>query len=85
MRKIGVTVVKVRLIKRNHADTKIKKVANKINDHPQRTVVLKGLKVDADATSYMIKDGEKKFKEFVDSFQPVNHFIELVDGTRTNG
>ena len=35
-------------------------------------------------TSHIIKDIER-FKNFDDSSQPNNHFIELADGTKTNG
>ena len=56
----------------------------KINDRPQRTVERKRIMVDAGATSHIIKDIER-FKNFDDSFQPDNHFIELADGTKTNG
>ena len=47
----------------------------KINDRPQRTVESKRIVVDTGATSHIIKD----------SFQPDNHFIELADGSKTNG
>ena len=40
--------------------------------------------VDTGATSHVIKDIER-CKNFDDSFQPDNHFIELADGTKTNG
>ena len=40
--------------------------------------------VDTGATSHIIKDIER-FKNFDDSFQPDNHFIELADSTKTNG
>ena len=40
--------------------------------------------VDTGATSHIIRDIER-FKNFDDSFQPDNHFIELADGTKTNG
>ena len=40
--------------------------------------------VDTGATSHIIKDIER-FKNFDDSFQPDNHFIELADGTKMNG
>ena len=40
--------------------------------------------VDTRATSHIIKDIER-FKNFDDSFQPDNHFIELADGTKMNG
>ena len=56
----------------------------KINDRPQRTVESKRIMVDTGATSHIIRDIEK-FKNFDDSFQPDNHFIELADGTKTNG
>ena len=55
-----------------------------INDRPQRTVESKRVMVDTGATSHIIKDIER-FKKFDDSFQPDNHFIELADGTKTNG
>ena len=55
-----------------------------INDRPQRTVESKRVMVDTRATSHIIKDTER-FKNFDDSFQPDNHFIELADGTKTNG
>ena len=56
----------------------------KINDQPQRTVESKRIMVDIGTTSYIIKDIER-FKNFDDSFQPDNHFIELADGTKMNG
>ena len=56
----------------------------KINDRPQRTVESKRIMVDTGATSHIIKDIER-FKNFDNSFQPDNHFIELADGTKTNG
>ena len=40
--------------------------------------------VDTGATSHIIRDIER-FKNFDDSFKPDNHFIELADGTKTNG
>ena len=40
--------------------------------------------VDTRATSHIIRDIER-FKYFADSFKPDNHFIELADGTKTNG
>ena len=40
--------------------------------------------VDTGATSHIIKDIER-FKNFNDPFQPDNHFIELADGSQTNG
>ena len=40
--------------------------------------------VDTGDTSHIIRDIER-FKNFDDSFQPDNHFIELADGTKTNG
>ena len=40
--------------------------------------------VDTGATSHIIKDIER-FKNFDDSFQPDNHFIELADSSKTNG
>ena len=40
--------------------------------------------VDTGATSHIIKDIER-FKNFDDSFQPDNHFIELADGSKMNG
>ena len=39
--------------------------------------------VDTGATPHTIKDIEG-FKNFDDSFQPDNHFIELADGSKTN-
>ena len=56
----------------------------KINDQPQRTVESKRIKVDTGATSHVIRDIER-FKDFDDSFQPDNHFIELADSSKTNG
>ena len=56
----------------------------KINDRPQRTVESKRIMVDTGAPSHIIKDIER-VKDFNDSFQPDNHFIELADGTKTNG
>ena len=55
----------------------------KINDRPQRTIESKTIMVDMGATSHIIKDIER-FKNFDDSFQPDNHFIELADGSKTN-
>ncbi|KAM3868963.1 uncharacterized protein ACN63O_006328 [Diretmus argenteus] len=45
---------------------------------------LRGLMVDAGATSHIITDGAR-FKRFDDTFQPENHVMELADGTRCNG
>ena len=56
----------------------------KINDQQEKTVIRKGLMVDAGATSHIIKD-ISKFKTFDDSFQLDNHFIGLAGGTRTKG
>ena len=56
----------------------------KINDRPLRTVESKRIIVDTGATSHIIKDIER-FKNFGVSIQPDNHFIELADGTKTNG
>ena len=56
----------------------------KINDRPQRTIESKRIIVDTGATSHIIRDIER-FKNFDDSFQPDNHFIELADSTKTNG
>ena len=42
------------------------------------------LLVDCGATSHIIKDGSK-FIKFDSDFNPSSHFIELADGTRTNG
>ena len=56
----------------------------KINDQPQRIVESKRIMVDTGATLHFIKDIER-LKNFDDSFQPDNHFIELADGTKTNG
>ena len=39
---------------------------------------------DTGATSHIIKDIER-FKNFDDSFQPDNRFIELADGSKTHG
>ena len=39
--------------------------------------------VDTGATSHIIRDIES-FKNFDDSFQPDNDFIELADGTKRN-
>ena len=50
----------------------------------QRTIESKRIMVDTRATSHIFKDIER-FKNFDDSFQPDNHFIEMVDGTKTNG
>ena len=55
-----------------------------INDRPQRTVESKRIMVDTGASSHIIRDIER-FKNFNDSFQPNNHFIELADSTKTNG
>ena len=54
-----------------------------MTDH-DRAVESKRIIVDKGGTSHIIKDIER-FKYFDDSFQPDNHFIELVDGTKTNG
>ena len=56
----------------------------KTNDRPQRTVESKRIMFDTGATLHIIKDIER-FKNFDDSFQPDNHFIELADSTKTNG
>ena len=56
----------------------------KINDRPLRTVESKKIMVDTGATSHIIRDIER-LKNFDDSFQPNNHFIELADGSKTNG
>ena len=56
----------------------------KINDRPQRTVESRRIMVDTGATSLIKRDIEG-FKNFNDSFQPDNHFIELAYGTKTNG
>ena len=40
--------------------------------------------VDTASTSHIIKDIER-LKNFDDAFQPDNHFIELSDGSKTNG
>ena len=56
----------------------------KINDRPQRTVESKRIMVDTGATSHIIRVIER-LKNFDDSFQPDNLFIELADGTKTNG
>ena len=56
----------------------------KINDRPQRTIESKRIMVDTGAPSHIIKDIER-FKNFDDSFQPDNHFIELADGSKMNG
>ena len=48
------------------------------------TVETKRIMVDTRATSHIIRDIER-LKKFDDSFQPDNHFIELADGTKTNG
>ena len=53
----------------------------KINDRPQRTVESKRIMVDTGATSHIIRD-IARFKNFDDSFQPDNHFIELTDWGR---
>ena len=55
-----------------------------INDRPQRTIESKKIMVDTGATSHIIKDIER-FKNFDDSFQPDNHFIEPADSTKMNG
>ena len=56
----------------------------KINARPQKTVENKRIMVDTWAISHIIKDIER-CKNFDDSFQSNNHFIELADGTKTNG
>ena len=55
----------------------------KINNRPQRTVESKRIMVDTEATSHIMRDIER-FKNFDDSFQSDNHFIDLADGTKTN-
>ena len=56
----------------------------KINDQQQKTVIRKGLMVDAGANLHIIKD-ISKFKTFDNSFDPDNHFIEMASGARTKG
>ena len=55
-----------------------------INDRPQRTVESKRIMVDTGDTLHIIKDIER-LKNFDDSSQTNNHFVELADGTKTNG
>lgn len=45
---------------------------------------MKGIMVDAGATSHIIND-IGKFKSFDDSFQPESHSVELADGTKCSG
>ena len=45
---------------------------------------INNLLVDCGATSHIIRDSSK-FIEFDSDFNPSNHYIELADGSRTNG
>ncbi|KAJ8034119.1 hypothetical protein HOLleu_20827 [Holothuria leucospilota] len=44
---------------------------------------VKGLLVDCGATTHVVND-QSKFIRFDDDFNPADHYIELVDGSRTN-
>ena len=59
--------------------------AFKIDDYNLRkTIVPMGLMVDAGAISHIIQDA-KKFKNYDQTLQPGNHYMELADGTKTSG
>ena len=45
---------------------------------------MQSLLVDCGATTHII-NGRSKFVKFGKTFDPKNHFIELADGSRTNG
>lgn len=45
---------------------------------------MKGIMVDAGATSHIVND-IRKFKSLDDLFQPETHSVELADGTKCNG
>lgn len=51
---------------------------------PPENVKMKGIMVDAGATSHIVSD-IRKFKSFDSSFQPETHSVELADGTKCSG
>ncbi|KAJ8389997.1 hypothetical protein AAFF_G00111580 [Aldrovandia affinis] len=54
------------------------------NKGPPDKVKMKGIMVDAGATSHIVND-IGKFESFDDSFQSETHSVELADGTKCNG
>ncbi|KAJ8418592.1 hypothetical protein AAFF_G00000910 [Aldrovandia affinis] len=54
------------------------------NEGPPDKVKMKGIMVDAGATSHIVND-IGKFESFDDLFQSETHSVELADGTKCNG
>lgn len=53
-------------------------------EKPANKVKMKGIMVDAGATSHIVSD-IRKFRSFDSSFQPETHSVELADGTKCSG
>lgn len=60
------------------------KAKYKTCESTQNNVMMKGIMVDAGATSHIVNDF-KKFESFDDSFQAETHSVELADGTQCSG
>ena len=54
------------------------------SDRPPGNVKMKGVMVDAGATSHIVND-INKFKSFDNSFQSETHSVELADGSKCSG
>ena len=54
------------------------------SDRPPGNVKMKGIMVDAGATSHIVND-INKFKSFDNSFQSETHSVELADGSKCSG
>lgn len=54
------------------------------SERPPGNVKMKGIMVDAGATSHIVND-INKFENFDDSFQPGTHSVELADGSKCSG
>lgn len=53
-------------------------------ERPPDNIKMKGIMVDAGATSHIVND-INKFESFEDSFQPSTHSVELADGSKCSG